>query len=146
MKHFRNTQDLKMNFLEIWRGISAEDTQALLNLEKMGVIEAKVKKYCTKEFPIQRVLLIFHAYASIAYITAELKVNAKIYLDYLKRDFMLLTYKKNSKPDTCSIVYATQQELCNHPFYPVPVKDIFECIEGQSVIADLVEFYKKNAL
>lgn len=146
MKHFRSTQDLKKNFLEIWKGISYEDTQALLCLEKTGVIEAKVKKYCTKEYPIQRVLLIFHAYASIAYITAELKVNAKIYLDYLKRDFMLLSYKKNSNPDTCSIVYSTKQVLCNYPFYPVPVKDIFECIEGESVTDDLVEFYRRNAL
>lgn len=145
MKKIVDQQTLKMNFLEIWRGISPEDTQALLEFDKLGVIEQKLKKYCTKEYPMSRVLLTYHAYASIAYITAEIKVNAKIYLDFLKRNFMILSYKKNSNPDTCSVVYSNIQELCNYPFYPVPVKEIFEFVEEDNTIDGLLAYYEEHA-
>lgn len=145
MKKIVDQQTLKMNFLEIWRGISPEDTMALLEFDKMGVIEQKLKKYCTKEYPMSRVLLVYHAYASIAYITAEIKVNAKIYLDILKKNFMILSYKKNSNPDTCSVVYSNIQVLCNYPFYPVPVKEIFEFIEDDNIIDGLTGFYEEHA-
>ncbi len=145
MEKITDKQTLKMNFLEIWRGISPEDTLSLLEFEKLAVIEKKLKKCCTDEYPMSRVLLLYHAYASIAYITAELKVNAKIYLDAKKENFMILSYKKNSNPDTCSIVYSNIQALCNYPFYPVPVKDIFEYMEEDNTIDGLIEFYEKHA-
>ena len=144
METIKTTQELKRNFLEIWREISPEDIDSLINYESNIIIEKKIKKQCTKEFPLNKVLLIFHAYACIAYITAEIKVNVKIYIDCNKKDFMLLTYKKNSNPDTCSIVYSTIQDLCNYPFYPVPVKDIFEFIENSNIVNGLIDFYKKN--
>ncbi len=145
MEKITDKQTLKMNFLEIWRGISPQDTIALLEFDKMAVIEQKLKKSCTKEYPVKRVLLLYHAYASIAYITAELKVNAKIYLDSKKENFMILSYKKNSNPDTCSIVYSNIQELCNYPFYPVPVKNIFEYMEEDKTIEGLLSFYEQHA-
>lgn len=145
MEIINTKEQLKRNFLELFRNLDPEDIQALLDYRRSVIIEKRIKKYCTKEYPLPRVLLIFHAYASIAYITAELKVNAKIFLDSNKKDFMILSYKKNSNPNTCSIVFSTVQALCNYPFFPVPVNDIFDFIEEGKVIDGLVGFYEKNA-
>lgn len=145
MEIINSTQQLKKNFLEIFKEIAPEDTQALLDYRKSVILEKKIKKYCTKEFPMDRVLLVFHSYASIAYITAELKVNAKIYLDYNKKDFMLLSYKKNSNPDTCSVVFSTIQKLCNYPFFPIPVKEIFDFIENENTVEGLSGYFEKFA-
>lgn len=146
MKIIKTKEELKRNFLELFRNLDQKDIQALLECRSSVIIEKRIKKYCTKEYPLNKVLLIFHAYASIAYITAELKVNSKIFLDETKKDFIILSYKKNSNPDTCSIVFSTIQSLCNHPFFPIPVNDIFNFVEDNNIIEGLNTFYKKYAI
>ena len=144
MKIITTKEELKRNFLELFRNLDQEDIHALLEYRRSVIIEKRVKKYCTLEYPLNRVLLVFHAYASIAYITAELKVNSKIFLDENKKEFIILSYKKNSKPDTCSIVFSTIQSLCNYPFFPIPVNDIFNFVEEGNIIEGLNTFYEKH--
>lgn len=145
MERIESAHQLKKNFLEIFRNIAPEDTQSLLDYTPSMIIQKKIKRYCTKEYPLKRVLWVFHVYASIAYITAELKVNAKIYLNYTKRDFILLSYKKNSNPDTCCVVYSTKQVLCNYPFFPIPVSNIFTYVENDTIIEGLIDYFDTHA-
>ena len=144
METITSADILKKNFLELFKNLAPEDTQALLEYRKSVIIEKKIKRYCTKAYPLSKVLLIFHTYACMAFITAELKVNAKVFLDERKKDFMLVSYKKNSNPDTCSIVYSTIQDLCNYPFFPIPVSKIFTLVENNQLIDGLRSYFKTH--
>lgn len=145
MEIIKTKEELKRNFLELFGNLDSIDIENLLEYRRSVIIEKRIKKYCTQVYPFDRVLLIFHAYASIAYITGELKVNAKIFLDTNKKDFMIVSYKKKSNPNTCSIVFSTIQKLCNYPFFPVPVSHIFDLLDENNVVNGLLDFYEKNA-
>ncbi|NQY22292.1 MAG: hypothetical protein HRT40_13505 [Campylobacteraceae bacterium] len=145
MQKIYNTQDLKRNFLDIWKNSSIEDRDALVNFEKKEYFRIKIEEFSSPEFSFEKILLAYHSYASIAYVTAELKVNSKVFLDYKQKKYMILSYKKNSNPDTCSIVYSNIQNLCQYPFFPVPVMNIIDCIESDDVINNLINYYNKHA-
>lgn len=145
MQKITNTQELKRNFLEVWKECTNEDREALVNFEKIEYFKVKLEAYLSEEFTYEKVLLAYHSYASIAYVTAELKVNSKVYLDFKKEKFMILSYKKNSNPDTCSLVYSNIPSLCQYPFFPVPVMNIIDCIESNDVINKLVDYYNTHA-
>ena len=145
MQKITNTQELKRNFLEVWKECINEDREALVNFEKIEYFKVKLEAYFSENFTYEKVLLAYHSYASIAYVTAELKVNSKVYLDFKKEKFMILSYKKNSNPDTCSLVYSNISSLCQYPFFPVPVMNIIDCIESNDVINKLVDYYNTHA-
>lgn len=144
MNKILSTQDLKINFLQIWKESSIQDREALVNFVKNDYFKIKLEAYVTKEFNNEKVLLAFHSYASIAYVTAEIKVNSKVFLDFKKEKFIILSYKKNSNPDTCSIVYSNVQSLCKYPFFPIPVMYIIDCIESHNVIPKLEEYFNTH--
>ena len=145
MQKIYNTQDLKRNFLDIWKNSSIEDRDALVNFEKKEYFRIKIKELSSTEFTFEQILLAYHSYASIAYVTAELKVNSKVFLDYKQKNYMILSYKKNSNPDTCSIVYSNIPSLCQYPFFPVPVMNIIDCIESSDVVNNLINYYNQYA-
>jgi len=145
MQKITNTQELKRNFLEVWKECTNEDRDALVSFEKKEYFKIKLDAYLSEVFTYEKVLLAYHSYASIAYVTAELKVNSKVFLDFNKEKFMILSYKKNSNPDTCSIVYSNIPSLCQYPFFPVPVMNIIDCIESNNAVNKLLEYYDKHA-
>ena len=93
MDSTNDTQKLKLNFLEFWSNISKEDTQALISLEHTVVVKNKISKFCDKIFTLDKILLVFHSYASVAYLSAERVVNAKIFLDISKTKYIILARK-----------------------------------------------------
>jgi len=145
MQKITNTQELKRNFLEVWKECTSEDREALVNFERVDYFKIKLEAYFSSTYDFEKVLLAYHSYASIAYVTAELKVNSKVFLDFKKEKFMILSYKKNSNPDTCSIVYSNIPALCEYPFFPVPVMNIIDCIESKDAIANLLKYYLSHA-
>lgn len=144
MEIISSTQKLKMLFLDIWQGISKEDTKSLITLNNCEDISKKISKYCTKDFPIEKVLLAFHSYASIAYLSAELCVNAKIFLDVKKNNFILASYVQGHEPDAFCLVYSNIKALSQHPTKPMLVKDLISFVESDDVIEKLLSFYLRK--
>lgn len=135
---------LKLNFLELWKTISEEETQALITFANTEAIENKVKNYCTQSFPLEKVIITFHAYASIAYLSAELIVNAKIFLDIKKEKYILLARKIIDNNLMFSIVYSNIKELSKYPALGISVDNMIEFLESNTSIESLKEYYSSS--
>ncbi len=135
---------LKLNFLELWKTISEEETQALITFTNTEAIENKVKNYCTQSFPLEKVIITFHAYASIAYLSAELIVNAKIFLDIKKEKYILLARKIIDNNLMFSIVYSNIKELSKYPALGISVDNMIEFLESNTSIESLKEYYSSS--
>ena len=139
-----NNAHLRTNFLEFAANISNEDSKALIDYDNTEILKEKLEEFCTCEYPFEKVVLIFHRYACIAYLSAEFIKNAKIYLDDTKKDFILLSYVKDSEPDAVSIVYSNINSLSQYPTFPITVKDIISFLESDNVTFSLRNYYLKN--
>lgn len=135
---------LKLNFLELWKNISDEETQSLILYKNTVVIENKIKNHCTDTFPIEKVILVFHAYASIAYLSAELIVNAKIFLDEKQEKYILLSRKIVDQNLMFSIVYSNIKELSKYPALGISVDNMIEFLESDNAIEQLKEYYANS--
>lgn len=136
---------LKLNFLELWRNISDDETQSLIQYKNTVVIENKIKNHCTDKFPLEKVMLTFHAYASIAYLSAELIVNAKIFLDTKQDKYILLSRKIIEQNLMFSVVYSNVKELSKYPSLGISVDNMIEFLESDNSIEQLKEYYAKAA-
>lgn len=145
MKIMYNNAHLRTNFLEFAASISNEDSKALIDYDNTEDLKDKLIEFCTEEFPFEKVVLIFHRYACIAYLSAEFIKNAKVYLDDNKKDFILLSFIKDSEPDAVSIVYSNVKSLSQYPSFPITVKDIISFLESDDVSFSLRNFYLQNA-
>ena len=91
MKIMYTNAHLRTNFLEFAASISNEDSKALIDFDNTEILKDKLIEFCTDEYDFEKVVLIFHRYACIAYLSAEFIKNAKIYLDDTKKDYILLS-------------------------------------------------------
>lgn len=144
MEKITTVGQLKLAFLDMWKDISDEETQALLTYDKLQNIEKRYKDAVTQEFPIEKIILVFHAYASIAYLSAELIVNAKIYLDTKKENYILLARKQTEKSFQFSIVYSNLKELSSHPGLGIPIDNMIGYLEDNSPLDSLKNYYKEQ--
>jgi hypothetical protein len=144
MEIIHTVQQLKLNFLEIWKQISNEDTQALINLVNTKNIETRVEPFCTEAFPLSKVILTFHAYALIAYLSAEIIVNAKIFLDINKQKYILLGRKQNSDGLMFCIVYSNVKPLGQHPGHGICVDNMIAFLESNQAVDELQAYFKQN--
>jgi hypothetical protein len=141
MEKIETVHVLKLNFLEVWKTISEEETQTLITFTHTSAIENKIKNYCTPTFPLEKVILTFHSYASIAYLSAELIVNAKIFLDTKKEKYILLARKIINNTLMFSIVYSNIKELSKYPALGISVDNMIEFLESDTSIEQLKEYY-----
>lgn len=140
MSEIKDTQELKLKFLEFWKNISNEDTQALITLENTAVVENKILKYTSKNYSIEKILSVFHSYASIAYLSAERIVNAKIYFDTTKTQYILLARKKDCETFCFSIVYSNIPELSRYPTKAIPADNVLDYLERDNAIQMFKEY------
>ncbi|RXJ60812.1 hypothetical protein [Candidatus Marinarcus aquaticus] len=144
MEKINTVGQLKLAFLDMWKEISDEETQALLTYDKLLNIEKRYKDVVTESFPIEKIVLVFHAYASIAYLSAELIVNAKIYLDNKKENYILLARKQTENSFQFSIVYSNIKELSSHPGLGIPIDNMIGYLEGDSPLDSLKNYYNEQ--
>jgi hypothetical protein len=141
-----STRELKKNFLELCNEISNEDSKALLDLKNTEKIEFMLKPYCTDEYPMRKVLILYHRYASIAFISAEFVKNAKIYIDDVLTKYVVLALVNKPDPDEVSVVYSNVDALSKFPTRAISIKDIITFLESDNIEDNLKEFYKKKQL
>lgn len=141
MEKISSQGQLKLTFLEMWKEISDSDTQSLLTYDNLQNIQNRFSEAATQEFPIEKILLVFHAYASIAYLSAELIVNAKIFLDVKKENYILLARKQIEKSFQFSIVYSNVKELSSHPGLGIPIDNMISYLESTSPLEELKNYY-----
>lgn len=144
MEKINTVGQLKLAFLDMWKEISDEETQALLTYDKVQNIEKRYKDVVTESFPIEKIVLVFHAYASIAYLSAELIVNAKIYLDSKKENYILLARKQTGNSFQFSIVYSNIKELSSHPGLGIPIDNMIGYLESDSPLDSLKNYYNEQ--
>jgi len=145
MVEANDMQELKLNFLEFWKNISNEDTQALITLENTTIVENKISKYTNEKCSISKVLLVFHSYASIAYLSAERIVNAKIYFDVTKTRYIILARKLDVESFCFSIVYSNISELSRYPTKAIPADNVLDYLERDNAVHMFKEFlFNKN--
>ena len=144
MKTIYSNAHLRSNFLQLVQDISNEDSKALIDLDNTEILREKLSEFCTQEFPFEKVVLIFHRYACIAYLSAEFIKNPKVYLDASKKEYVLLSYIKNSNPDAVSIIYSNIKSLSQNPTLPITIKDIIAFMECDNVAFELRNYYIKN--
>ena len=144
MEKIVSIRELKKNFLELCNNISNEDSKALLELKGLEKIETMLKPYCTADYPIQKVILMYHRYASIAFISAEFIVNAKVYIDDLLSKYIVLAMVIKPNSDEVSIVYSNIDALSKFPTRAISIKDIISFLEAKDIETTLKEFYKKR--
>lgn len=133
---------LKLNFLKLWKTISEEETHSLISYDNTAIIENKIKNYCTEEFDLKKVILVFHCYASIAYLSAELIVNAKIFLDIKKEKYILLARKIINGTLMFCIVYSNMKVLGQYPALGISVDNMIEFLESDNSIEQLKNYYE----
>lgn len=141
MKIIQSNSDLRTNFLELASNISNEDSKALIDFENTECLRDKLEEFCSSNFPFEKVVLTFHRYACIAYLSAEFIKNAKIFLDEKRNDFILLSFIQNSNPDSVSIIYSNIKSLSQHPTLPITVKDLINFMESDDVSFELRNYY-----
>lgn len=145
MKIIYSTNELKSNFLELAGNLTNEESRSLIHLEELDALSQKLQTFCTPDFPIEKVLVVFHRYACIAYLSAEFIVNAKLYLDGNKQDFILLSMIKDSEPDAVSVVYSNIKALSMHPTLPITIKELIGFVEKEDAALKLIEHFRNNA-
>jgi hypothetical protein len=140
-----STQKLKRNFLEFWKNISNEDTQTLITLDNTNIVRNKISKYSDENCGIDKVLLVFHSYASVAYLSAERLVNAKIYFDVTKTRYIILARKKDISTFCFSVVYSNITELSKYPTKAIPADNVLDYLERDNAVQMFKEFlFNKN--
>lgn len=144
MEKIESVQQLKLTFLELWKDISDEETQLLLNYEHLDALKNRFMQASSDDFSIDKILLTFHAYASIAYLSAELIVNAKIYLDNAKNNYILLARKHIDDIFQFCIVYSNVKALSSHPGIGIPIDNMIGYLESQNSIDELTNFYSTH--
>ena len=144
MEKIVSTRELKRNFLELCNELSNQESKSLVHLENTEDIERRFVQFCTLEYPIQRVLLMFHRYSCIAFVSAEFMVNTKIYIDDLKSKYILIALVKKEDPDEVSIVYSNVEPLSRFPTRAISIKDIISFLEADDIETTLLEFFKKR--
>lgn len=144
MEKIVSTRELKKNFLELCNDISNEDSKALLDFKDIEKIEDIMKPYCTEEYPLSKVLLMYHRYTSIAFISAEFIKNAKIFIDDSLTDYIVLALVNKPDPDEVSIVYSNIDALSKFPTRAISMKDIISFLEAKDIEKTLKEFYKNR--
>lgn len=141
MEKIENVQQLKLTFLELWKAISDEETQLLLKYDNLDALKNRYQEAATSDFSIDKILLTFHAYASIAYLSAELIVNAKIFLDTQKKNYILLARKQVDDSLQFSVVYSNVKELSSRPGIGIPIDNMIGYLESENSVEELVQFY-----
>lgn len=136
-------KELKRNFLELCSSLSNEESKTLVNLENTESIENMIAHFCTLEFPIQKVLLYYHRYAGIAFVSAEFMKNAKIFINDVKSKYILIALKQKDS-DSVSIVYSNVDALSKYPSRAISIKEIISFLEESDVEAALLEFFKRR--
>ncbi|ADG92991.1 hypothetical protein Arnit_1333 [Arcobacter nitrofigilis DSM 7299] len=146
MEKIVSTRELKKNFLELCNEISNDDSKALLDLKNTEKIEFMLKPYCTEAYPIRKVLILYHRYACVAFISAEFVKNAKVYIDEVLTKYIVLALVNKPDPDEVSVVYSNVDALSKFPTRAISIKDIIEYLESENIEESLREFYKKKQL
>jgi len=146
MEKIVSTRELKKNFLELCNEISNDDSKALLDLKNTEKIEFMLKPYCTEEYPIRKVLLTYHRYASIAFISAEFVKNAKVFIDDVLTKYIVLALVNKPDPDEVSVVYSNVDALSKFPTRAISIKEIIIFLESENIEESLKEFYKNKQL
>lgn len=144
MEKIVSIRELKNNFLELCSELSTDDSKSLLDLENTEKIENIMSKYCTQTYPLSKVILMFHRYAGIAFISAEFIVNTKLYINDSKDKYIVLSLVKKPDPDEVSIVYSNVDYLSKFPTRPITIKEIITFLETDDIELTLTEFYKKR--
>ena len=144
MEKIVSTRELKKNFLELCSNLSNDDSKALLDLKNTEKIESIMKPFCTEDYPISKVILMYHRYASIAFISAEFIKNAKVYIDDIMNNYIVLALVNKPDPNEVSIVYSNIDALSKFPTRAISMKDIISFLESDNVEDVLREFYKKK--
>ncbi len=134
-------KELKRNFLELCSILSNEESKTLVHLENTQDIENKISHFCTLEFPIQKVLLLYHRYAGIAFVSAEFMKNAKIFINEAKTKYILIALKQKDT-DFVSIVYSNVDELSRYPSRAISIKEIISFLDEEDVEKALLSFFK----
>lgn len=143
MNKIVSIKELKRNFLELCSALSNEESKTLVNLENTEIIENKIIHLCTLEFPIKKVLLFYHRYASIAFVSAEFMKNAKIFINDEKTKYILIALKQIDS-DCVSIVYSNVDALSKYPSRAITIKEIISFLEESDVETALLEFFKRR--
>lgn len=134
-------KELKRNFLELCSNLSNDESKTLVHLENTAVIENKIAQFCTLEYPIQRVLMSYHRYAGIAFVSAEFMKNAKIFIDANKSKYILIALKQKDT-DNVSIVYSNVDALSRYPSRAISIKEIISFLDESDVESSLLNFFK----
>jgi hypothetical protein len=74
-------------------------------------------------------------------LSAELIVNAKIFLDTKKEKYILLARKIINNTLMFSIVYSNIKELSKYPALGISVDNMIEFLESDTSIEQLKEYY-----
>jgi hypothetical protein len=146
MEKIVSTRELKKNFLELCNEISNDDSKALLDLKNTEKIEFMLKPYCTDEYPLRQVLLTYHRYACIAFISAEFVKNAKVFIDDVLTKYVVLALVNKPDPDEVSVVYSNVDALSRYPTRAISIKNIIEFLESDDIEGRLKEFYKNKVM
>jgi len=144
MEKIVSIRELKKNFLELCNDISNDDSKALLDLKNTEKIEDIIRPFCTENYPISKVILMYHRYASIAFISAEFIKNAKVYIDDVMDKYIVLAMVNKPDPDEVSVVYSNVDALSKFPTRAITIKDIISFLEADDVELVLKDFYKKR--
>lgn len=144
MEKIVSTRELKRNFLELCNDISNNDSKALLDFKDVEKIEDIIKPFCTEDYPVSKVLLMYHRYASIAFLSAEFIKNAKVYINDDLTNYIVLALVNKPDPDEVSIVYSNIDALSKFPTRAISIKDIISFLEARDIESTLREFYKKR--
>lgn len=145
MKIITSTNELKYNFLELAEKLTPSQSQSLIDFDNTSELNLLLSSFCSKSYPIEKVLLIFHRYACVAYLSAEFIKNAKVYLDYRKENFILLSFLKENEPDdSVSVVYSNVKQLSQNPTKPILIKDLIGFLEQDNIKDLLISFYENK--
>lgn len=144
MEKIVSTRELKKNFLELCEIISNDDSKALLDFKNIEKIEDIMKPFCTEDYPLNKVLIMYHRYSSIAFISAEFVKNAKVFIDDSLSKYIVLALVNKPDPNEVSIVYSNVDALSKFPTRAISIKDIISFLEADNIEETLKIFYKNR--
>lgn len=144
MEKIVSKRELKGNFLELCEALSNDDSKALLDMKNLDKIEENLKPFCTSEFPLNKVLIMYHRYANVAFISAEFIKNAKVYIDDTLSKYIILSLVNKPDPDEINVVYSNVDALSKFPSRAISIKDIISFLETDNIEETLKEFFKKK--
>lgn len=146
MEKIESIRELKRNFLELCEELSNDDSKALLDMKNTDKIEEILRPFCTPDFPLNKVLIMYHRYACVAFISAEFIKNAKVYIDETLSKYIVLALVNKPDPDEVSVVYSNVDALSKFPARAISMKDIISFLEARDIEETLKEFFKNRPL